>query len=82
MGVQVYEVGYLYAINGLMVVVLQFPVARWVSRFRMTNAISIGAFIYATGYFLVAFTSDFFSLAFCWSSSAWERSWSRRHRAT
>ena len=64
-GVQVYEVGYLYAINGIMVVFLQFPVARWVSRFRMTNAISMGAFLYAIGYFLVAFTNDFFTLAFC-----------------
>ena len=64
-GVQVYEVGYLYAINGIMVVFLQFPIARWVSRFRMTNAISMGAFLYAIGYFLVAFTNDFFTLAFC-----------------
>jgi len=64
-GIQVYEVGYLYAINGLMVVLLQFPVARWISRFRMTNAISIGAMLYAIGYFMVAFTSDFFTLAFC-----------------
>ena len=64
-GIQVYEVGYLYAINGLMVVLLQFPVARWISRFRMTNAISMGAMLYAVGYFMVAFTSDFFTLAFC-----------------
>ena len=64
-GVQVYEVGYLFAINGLMVVLIQFPVARWVSRFRMTNAISIGAILYAIGYFMVAFTNDFFTLAFC-----------------
>jgi DHA1 family multidrug resistance protein B-like MFS transporter len=64
-GVQVYEVGYLFAINGLMVVLIQFPVARWVSRFRMTNAIAIGAFLYAIGYFMVAFTSDFLTLAFC-----------------
>jgi MFS family permease len=64
-GVQIYEVGYLYAINGLMVVFLQFPVARLISRFRMTNAISMGAFLYAIGYFAVAFTNDFFTLAFC-----------------
>jgi hypothetical protein len=48
-GIQVYEVGYLYAINGLMVVLLQFPFARWISRFRMTNVISFG-FAHAVGH--------------------------------
>ncbi|MDD1770329.1 MAG: MFS transporter, partial [Methanomassiliicoccales archaeon] len=35
-GIQVYEVGYLFAINGLMVVLIQMPVARFISHYRMT----------------------------------------------
>ncbi|MGD1060913.1 MAG: MFS transporter [Methanomassiliicoccales archaeon] len=64
-GIQLAEVGYLYAINGIMVVFIQMPVARLVSRYRMTSAIAVGAILYAIGYFAVAFSYDFLTLALC-----------------
>lgn len=64
-GIHIYEVGYLYAINGIMVVFLQMPVARFIARYRMTTAIAWGAVLYAIGYFAVAFSYDFFTLAIC-----------------
>ncbi len=64
-GVSLTEVGYLYAINGLMVVFIQMPVARLISHYRMTSAIAVGAVLYAIGYFAVAFTSDFVTLGIC-----------------
>lgn len=62
-GVSLTEVGYLYAINGIMVVCLQIPVSRYIARYRMTSVISVGAVLYAVGYFSVAFAHDFTGLA-------------------
>jgi MFS family permease len=64
-GISATEVGYLFAENGLMVVFLQFPIARYISRFRTTSVIAAGAFMYALGYFLIAFSADFTWLFGC-----------------
>lgn len=64
-GIQIAEVGYLFAINGIMVVFIQMPVARYISHYRMTSAIAVGAILYAIGYFAVAFASSFLTLALC-----------------
>ena len=61
-GVTITEVGYLYAINGLLVVLLQLPVSRFIARYRMTTVVAFGALVYAIGYFSVAFTYDFATL--------------------
>jgi MFS family permease len=62
-GVTVTEVGYLYAINGIIVVLAQLPLARFIVRFRMTTVTAVGSLVYAVGYFSVAFASDFWMLA-------------------
>lgn len=62
-GMTVTEIGYLYAINGIIVVVAQLPLARYIVRFRMTTVTAVGALVYAAGYFSVAFASDFWMLA-------------------
>jgi MFS family permease len=59
------EVGYLYAINGLLVVFLQFPIARLISRYRMSTVIAAGSLFYAIGYGLVGFAPDFLFLSLC-----------------
>ena len=59
------EVGYLYAINGLLVVFLQFPIARLISRFRMCTVIAVGSLLYAVGYGLVGLAPDFLFLSLC-----------------
>ena len=62
-GMSLTEIGYLYAINGIIVVALQLPLARFIVRFRMTTVTAVGALVYAVGYFSVAFASDFWMLA-------------------
>ncbi len=62
-GMTVTEIGYLYAINGIIVVVAQLPLARYIIRFRMTTVTAVGALVYAAGYFSVAFASSFWMLA-------------------
>ncbi len=47
------ELGYLFSINGLLVVALQIPVTHFFSRFRLTSQISAGSFIYLVGYSLM-----------------------------
>ncbi|MDD1773723.1 MAG: MFS transporter [Methanomassiliicoccales archaeon] len=64
-GVSEVEIGYLYTINGVVVVFLQLPMARYISRYRMSTVLAFGALVYAAGYFLVAFAQDFIFLAFC-----------------
>jgi len=44
------ELGYLFSLNGLLVVLLQLPVTNYLSKFRLTSQISGGAFLYLIGY--------------------------------
>jgi MFS family permease len=52
-GITEVEVGYLYALNGAMVVVLQFPMARYIVPYRMPYVLASGALLYSIGYFLI-----------------------------
>lgn len=61
-GIAEAEVGYLYALNGLMVVFLQFPMARYISRFRMSYVLAAGAVMYAVGYLIVGFADGIWLL--------------------
>ncbi|MEM0448710.1 MAG: MFS transporter [Methanomassiliicoccales archaeon] len=62
-GISVTEVGYLYALNGIMVVLIQLPIAHYIVRFRMSTVTAAGALIYALGYLSVALAVDFWALA-------------------
>ncbi len=62
-GVSTAEVGYLYAINGIMVVLFQFPVARYVAHFRTSYCLAAAAALYAVGYLIVSFSTSFSLLA-------------------
>ncbi len=59
------ELGYLFTLNGLMVVVLQIPVTRLLARFSLASQMAQGAFLYAIGYALVGWLIGFeyFALA-------------------
>jgi MFS family permease len=61
-GIAEAEVGYLYALNGLMVVFLQFPMARYISHFRMSYVLAAGAVMYAVGYLMVGFADGIWLL--------------------
>ncbi len=52
-GISEHQLGILYTINGLMVALLQIPVTRLLSGYRLTIQLAMGAFIYAIGYSLV-----------------------------
>ncbi|MDW5561908.1 MAG: MFS transporter [Methanomassiliicoccus sp.] len=52
-GITEVQIGYLYALSGIMVVALQFPMARLVSRYKMPNVLALGALLYAAGYAII-----------------------------
>jgi MFS family permease len=53
------RLGLLYMVNGLMVVMLQLPVTRILSRIRFTSQLALGAFFYAAGYAMLGAGSGF-----------------------
>jgi MFS family permease len=64
-GISRAELGVLYAINGFMVVFLQFPISAWLRRIRLTSQLAAGAMVYAVGYFLVGLATGFNFLIMC-----------------
>lgn len=50
--------GLLYTFNGLLVVTIQLPVTRLLSRVRLTVQMAAAAFVYAAGYGLMGFCSQ------------------------
>jgi MFS family permease len=55
--------GLLYSVNGIMVVALQGPAVRFISRVGIRRALIIGPLIYAAGYMAVGVSTSFASLA-------------------
>jgi MFS family permease len=53
------ELGLLYMFNGLMIVFLQIPITRLLSRTRLTIQLACGAFLYAVGYGMVGLHAGF-----------------------
>jgi len=54
-----YQLGMLYTINGLMVVLLQIPITRVFARYRLTIQLALGAVFYAVGYGVVGALTGF-----------------------
>ncbi len=54
-----HQLGFLYTLNGLMVVSLQIPVTRLFSRVPLTAQMALGAAVYAAGYSFVGFCDRF-----------------------
>ncbi|HUL62419.1 MAG TPA: MFS transporter [Methanocella sp.] len=59
------EVGLLFAINGVMVVLLQYAVTLVTDRYRMTLSMGFGTLLYAIGFGLAAVAGSFPGLALC-----------------
>lgn len=53
------QLGMLFALNGILVVFLQFPVSRALSRHRLTTLLALGTVLYCLGYLSVAFMTTF-----------------------
>jgi MFS family permease len=56
------ELGTLYALNGLMVVFLQFPAVRMLASLRMTTALIVGSLLYSLGYGMMGWGADYLLL--------------------
>lgn len=57
-GITKVQLGYIYALNGFMVVLLQFPCVKLLERFRMSRIMAIGSLLYGVGYFSAAFAGN------------------------
>ncbi len=64
-GISRAQLGTLYAINGFMVVFLQFPISSLFRRTSLTGQLTLGALIYSLGYFLVGLAPGFGFLVYC-----------------
>jgi MFS family permease len=64
-GISHTQLGFLYTLNGLLVVALQIPVTRFLSRYTLSLQIAWGAFLYAFGYGMLGILIGFkyFALA-------------------
>ncbi|MDH3937826.1 MAG: MFS transporter, partial [candidate division Zixibacteria bacterium] len=58
------QLGYLFTLNGLMVVALQIPITRLLARFSLAAQMAQGAFLYAVGYSLIGWMVGFEYFAF------------------
>lgn len=65
LGLSARQAGFLFALNGFVIVLFQFPIARRIQRVRLTSALVAGAFTYAAGYAAVGGARGFWSLAAC-----------------
>ena len=64
-GISKARIGFLYTLNGLLVVVLQMPVARLIKRWNLSLTMAAATMFFVTGYFLVGFAGGMYSLMFC-----------------
>lgn len=66
-GISEVQLGLLFGLNGLLVVVAQVPVTRLLNRTRLTTQLIVGSAIYAIGYSMVGLVSTFmfFALTIC-----------------
>ncbi|EQB73618.1 MAG: multidrug efflux permease [Ferroplasma sp. Type II] len=62
--INVSDIGYIYAINGLVVVLGQYPLIKLFSRFGDLTTFIAGALFYALGYFIIAFSTNLYGLMF------------------
>jgi len=59
------QLGMLYGINGLMVVLLQYPVSSILKKMRLTRQLALGGAVYAVGYFMVGLAPGYMFLIVC-----------------
>lgn len=64
-GISRQNVGLLYTFNGILVVVLQLPVAAAIRRWNLSLAMAAATMFFVAGYFLVGFATGMSFLMFC-----------------
>jgi MFS family permease len=53
------QFGTLLTLNGLMIAIVQYPATRLMSRFGLATTLTVGALLYAAGYFTVGFVGPY-----------------------
>jgi MFS family permease len=64
-GISESKLGFLYATNGLIVILFQLPVSKFTQSKNLIRIICLGSLGYSLGYFLVGFSASFLWLFFC-----------------
>ncbi|OPY34855.1 MAG: multidrug resistance protein MdtH [Methanomassiliicoccales archaeon PtaU1.Bin124] len=57
-GIDTFTIGLVFGLNGLMVVLMQMPLARWLEPWNKYLAMALGTAIYTIGYFMVGLVFD------------------------
>lgn len=65
LGLSTQQAGLIFTINGMMIVLFQYPIARWISGMRLTTALVAGSLLYAVGYSSAGLAGGFWTLAMC-----------------
>ena len=63
LGLSKSQIGMLFFINGIMIVLFQVPVARFLNRFDPINLMAVAGVTYGAGYYLVGLAHTIWSLA-------------------
>ena len=64
-GIDETMIGLLFSLNGFMVVFMQYPIAVFLERFRLTTSLIGGTLIYAVGFGIVGLCTGFWPLFGC-----------------
>lgn len=57
------ELGWIYSVNGAMVVLVQFPIVKFLAPYRMTTGLIVGSVLFAVGYGMMGLVGSFWGLA-------------------
>lgn len=63
LGLSKREVGWLFSLNGLVVIAVQTPIAKAMQGFRLSLALALGCVFYSAGYMYVGHAHSFFAMA-------------------
>lgn len=58
-GISVQFFSYILSLNAAMVVVFQFPITRWISKYRPLIVMTVGTWLYAVGFALYGLVSNY-----------------------
>lgn len=56
------QLGWIYSVNGALVVLVQFPVVKFLAPYRMTTALIVGSVLFAVGYGMMGLVGSFGAL--------------------
>lgn len=59
------SIGLLFSINGLMIILFQYPITRCFERFRLTTSLAAGSIMFALGFGALGLCNSFEALAGC-----------------